>query len=116
METLEILKEQFVSYAISQYQALENGEGRKANRIHKKIHSIYLKLKNLDRVDVLKDFLNDEHECVRLWVAGFCLKIAPKLAEQELKRLKKSSDFLISSAAEVTLKLYRNNEWDKLLV
>ena len=114
METLEILKEQFVSYAISQLQALENGEGRKANRIHKKIHSIYLKLKNLDRVDVLKDFLNDEHECVRLWAAGFCLKIAPKLAEQELK--KKSEDFFISSAAEVTLKLYRNNEWDKLLV
>lgn len=56
METLEMLKERFVSYAISQYQALENGEGRKANRIHKKIHSIYLKLKNLDKVDVLKDF------------------------------------------------------------
>lgn len=88
METVEALKKQFVNYAIEHSQFYENGEGKKANRIHKKIHSLYLKIKSLDKIDVLKDFLDDEHECVRLWAAGFCLKIAPELAIQELTKLK----------------------------
>ena len=111
-----MLKKQFVSSVIEHSQAYENGEGKKANRIHKKIHSLYLKIKSLDKIDVLKDFLDDEHECVRLWAAGFCLKIAPELAIQELTKLRKSSNFFIRTDAEITLKLYRNNEWDKLLV
>lgn len=49
-------------------------------------------------------------------VSRFLLKEEPKLAEKGLKKLKKSSNFFIRTDAEVTLKLYQNNEWDKLLV
>lgn len=116
METIEILKIKFEKYAIEQYIALCEGSGKKANCAHKKIHLLYLKIRNLDRVDIFTEFLHHEHENVRLWAAGFCLKAYPHLAEKELKKLSKSSDFFISSAAKCTLKLYQNNEWDKLLI
>lgn len=113
METIEALKKQFISYAVEHSLFYENGEGKKANRIHKKIHLLYLKIRELDKADILKELLDDEHECVRLWAAGFCLEIAPDVAIRELK---KSSNFFIRTDAEVTLKLYQNNEWDKLLI
>ena len=80
------------------------------------MHLLYLKIKEFDKVDILRELLDDEHECVRLWAAGFCLKTIPNAAVQELKKLKKSSNFFIRTDAEVTLKLYKNREWDKLLV
>lgn len=116
METIEILKKKFVDCVIEHAHLIEKGEGKKANRIHKKIHSLYLNIIELGRVDIFKDFLKYEDENIRLWSAGFLLKAEPKLAEKELKKLKKSSNFFIRTDAEVTLKLYHNNEWDKLLV
>lgn len=116
METIETLKIKFEQYAIEQYLALCEGSGKKANRAHKKIQLLYAKIKDLNRVDVFTEFLHHEHENVRLWAAGFCLKVYPDLAEKELKKLLKSSDFFIRSAAKCTLSLYKNNEWDKLVV
>lgn len=115
METIEKIKKDFEDYVIQQNLALAEGNGKKANRFHKKIQNLYRNVRDINRVDIFKDYLNDKNESVTLWAAGLCLKEYPEVAQKKLVELSKSSDSMICLSAKATLEFYMKGMWDKLI-
>lgn len=103
METIDDLKKIFVQYANEQSYAFTEGNGRKANRFHKKIEDLYIKASCLYNDDVFKDFLTSENENVKLWVSCFYLEKYPNEAKKNLQDLIKSSEPIISLSAKMKL-------------
>ena len=60
METLESIKQEFKDRTVKQGQAFREGSGKKANHQHKKIWQLYERVKSMNRLDLFKDFLDDD--------------------------------------------------------
>ena len=103
MATLEKIKVDFEKFAIEQSCAFAEGEGKKANRFHKKIQLLHKQAKELDCINVFESFLDNKNENVMLWASIFCLEISPKLAWKNLVNLSHSSEPIISLSAKATL-------------
>lgn len=108
MITKEKIKEQFLVQAIEHGIAYSNGDYKKANKIHKKLHELYKKTNQNGFGDVFSEFINNEDENVRLWAAIFTLKTDEKIAIMVLNKLSKDSN--IKMTAKVTLQLWEEGK------
>lgn len=118
METMttEEIKEYFVKYVNLHSNAVDEGCSKKANQYHKKILNLYHLAKEQNCIkEVFEDFLNNSDEAIRLWAAGFCLKLCPTLSEKVLINITKSSDPFRSISAQATLEFYKTGQWDKIV-
>lgn len=109
METIDELKKNFVQYVNEQSNAFAEGNGKKANRFHKKIQDLYLKVSTLYGSEEFEEFLYSENENVKLWASCFCMEIYPDKSRQNLQDLLKSSEPIISLAAKMKLESGRFN-------
>ena len=103
METIEKIKANFEKFAIEQFCAFAEGNGKKANRFHKKIQLLHGQAKELDCINVFEAFLDNTNENVKLWASIFCLDISPKLAWKNLVELSHSLEPIISLSAKAAL-------------
>lgn len=113
METLENLRDEYEKYCQEHWIAINEGNSRIANLIHKKITQITQKAKDSNLFDIFIPFLEHENENTKLWTACLYLDIYPKEALKVLKELSKSSDFIISFEAKATIKLYKEGKWEE---
>lgn len=116
MEPLEILKKKFEDYVALHNDALAKGNGKMANRIHKKIQDLYHQVKNANQIEIFRDYLDSYDESMCLWAASLCLKTYPQEAEKQLVKLSKSTNPMISISAKAALDFYTKGSWDKLIV
>lgn len=103
METIDELKKYFVQYVNEQSNAFAEGNGKKANRFHKKIQDLHLKASALYGNDFFTEFLNSEDENIKLWASCFCIETYPDKSRKNLQDLLKSSEPIISLAAKIKL-------------
>ena len=107
--TKEKIKEKFLNEAIDHGNAISEGNGTKANKIHKKIQALYSRAKELEESCVFCELLDNSSENVRLWAATFTLKTSPDLAEQCLINLSKSPT-ITGLSAKTTLILWKQGK------
>ncbi|MBD1432692.1 DUF2019 domain-containing protein [Sphingobacterium sp. DN00404] len=112
MITKEKIKEEFLINAIEHGEAYSNGNYKKANKLHAKLHDLYNYAKKWNQVEVFSELLQDKNESVRLWSAIFTLKFNPEVAEKILIGLKKESG--VKMTAETTLQLWKEDKLDLL--
>ena len=112
MTTREKIKEKFLIESAEHGTAYSNGDYKRANRLHKKLHDLYNHAKVQNQVDVFSESLNDTNENVRLWSAIFTLKFNSEIAENVLEKLSKQSN--IKMTAETTLNLWREGKLNLL--
>lgn len=108
METIENIKTNFERFAIEQNRALAEGNGKKANRFHKKIQLLHEHAKTLNCVYIFASYLEHENEIIKLWASVFCMEIAPQIAHKNLVKLTHSSEPIISLSAKATLDSLKN--------
>ncbi|MCB9235034.1 MAG: DUF2019 domain-containing protein [Bacteroidia bacterium] len=102
----ENIKHNFLAEAIDHGKAIAEGDNIKANKLHKKIQTLYKKAKESNQVDLFSELLNDSDENVRLWAATFSLKVFPDKAEKELLSLSNSTS-IIGLSARTTLDMWK---------
>ena len=112
MITREKIKEIFLVDSAEHGLAYSNGNYKKANRLHKKLHDLYNLAKKQNQVDIFSELLNDVNENVRIWAAIFTLKYNPEIAEMVLRKLATESN--IKMDAELTLKLWQEGKLELL--
>lgn len=112
-ENIEKIKKSFVDYCLIQYEASLNGDSKTSNKMHKKIMSIYSKLKKNNIQDIVIEYINDENEGVRLCAAVFLLKTKTAIALECLKNLT-NSNTIISLRAKLIMELWEENKMDLL--
>lgn len=103
METIDEIKKNFVQYVNEQSNAFAEGNGKKANRFHKKIQNLHLKVSTIYGNEVFKEFLYSEDENIKLWASCFCMEAYPDRSRKNLQDLLKSSEPIISLAAKMKL-------------
>lgn len=103
METIDDFKRKFVQYVNEQSCALAEGNGKKANRFHKKVQDLHLKVLAFYSDEIFKEFLDSEDDNVKLWASCFCMKIYPDKAKKNLQSLINSSEPIISLSARIHL-------------
>lgn len=103
METIDDLKKKFIQYVNEQSSAISEGNGKRANRFHKKIQDLHLKILNLYDNDVFKEFLDSEDDNIKLWASCFCKEIYPDITKKNLQGLINSSEPMISLSARYHL-------------
>lgn len=113
MITRDKIKEDFLSEALEHSKTIATGDHKKANKLHKKLHSLYGKAKEQGIIDVFEEFLNESDENVRLWAATFSLSSSPELAEKSLKKLTELST-ITGLSAKTTLNLWKDGKLDLL--
>lgn len=106
MITRENIKDSFLAEAIKHGKAIAEGDHKKANKLHKKIQSLYKEAKDSNQVDLFGELLNESDENVRLWAATFTLKFSPDTAEKTLVSLSKLSS-IIGLSAKTTLEMWK---------
>jgi len=100
------LKINFVRKAESHGVAIEDGNSKLANQLHKELMSIYATLKTERRLDEIRDILKDENEeSVILWAATCLLKDDSKLAMPILIELQ-ASPRIIGVSASMTIEMW----------
>ena len=92
-------KKAFIDNAISHGKAIEDGNHKLANKLHKDISKIYNIIKREERWDELKDMVEHSDESVRLWAATFLLHHNQDFALKALKGLEKSKKIFGLSAS-----------------
>lgn len=113
MITRENIKEKFLNDATEHGRAIAIGDHKKANKIHKRIQSLYNQAKELNQVDIFSELLNEVDENVRLWAATFTLKVFPDLAEKALIKLSTLST-ITGLTAKTTLRLWKEGKLNLL--
>ena len=116
METIierDDLKRKFLLDAIEHGKAIDIGDYKAANKIHKKLTALYNKAKNSNQINVFSEMLNEQNENVRLWAATFTLKYSPVLAEKTLFELS-ASPTIRGVGAKTTLALWKENRLNLL--
>jgi Domain of unknown function (DUF2019) len=106
MITKENIKESFLTEAIEHGKAIAEGDHKKANKLHKKIQTLYKKAKDSNQVDLFSELLNESDENVRLWAATFTLKFSPDRAEKTLMSLSNLSS-ITGLSAKTTLVMWK---------
>jgi hypothetical protein len=113
MITRENIKDRFLSAAIEHGQAIAIGDHRKANKIHKKVQSLYNQAKEQNQADVFSELLNEEDESVRLWAATLSLRVLPMIAEKALEKLTELTT-ITGLSAKTTLLLWKEGKLNLL--
>ena len=113
MMTRNKIKEDFLTQAIEHGKALAIGDHKKANKLHKKLQSLYNIAKEQVLVNVSEELLNEDDENVRLWAATFSLGSSTDLAEECLEKLTKSTS-ITGLSAQTTLHLWKDGKLDLL--
>lgn len=111
--TREEIRIQFVIEATEHGKAISVGDNKKANKIHKKLQSLYNLAKEQSQAEIFSELLNTSDENVRLWAAIFTLKIFPDLALKTLEELTALSS-ITGLTAETTLHLWREGKLNLL--
>jgi len=94
-------------------KAISVGDHKKANKLHKKLQSLYNFAKEQSQTEVFSELLNTSDENVRLWAATFTLKVFPDLAQKALEELAVSSS-ITGLTAKTTLHLWREGKLNLL--
>ena len=110
---MEKTKAKLVDYASKHYIAMCDGNGKMANYIHKKLTSVYNKVRDAGKQEIFIDLLNHQNEGIRHFAAVCLLKTNPKLAIDCLNKLVELPG-IISSQAKMTLYLWDRDELDLL--
>lgn len=116
MEEKEIMKEDFIKYVLEHANAEKEGNSKKANRIHKKIATLYQKAKEKGYIDIFHSLLDCKNEDIRIWAASFSLKTEPRKARKALVKLTHSKSIFISFPAKSILESFDKEDWEHLLV
>jgi len=106
MTTREKIKEKFLAFAIEHGIAYSNGDYKKANKLHKKLQSLYNQVKKQNQSDIFSEFMTNENRSVKLWAASFTLRVFPDLAVKTLEEISILSDSF-GSTAKILLELWR---------
>ena len=114
METIENLKKQYVKHCQEHWVAINNGDSKNANKLHKKIILVAKKIIASGKFDMINDFLESQDENIKLWTACLQLRTYPDKALKALHELTCSSNFFISFDAKETIKLYKSGKWDDI--
>ena len=88
---MEKISKYFRELSIKHAEAIQTGNNKVANRLHKKLMSLYNDIKNNEEINIIKELSKDENESVRLWSATFLLKSNSEFALKLLNDLKKSN-------------------------
>ena len=113
MMTVDAIKEKFITCASEHGRAHRDGDYKKANRLHRKLHDLYNLVKSQNMLDVFSELLTNSDESVRAWAATFSLKAFPILAEESLSELAQLPS-LTGLDAEMTLRLWKDDKLDLL--
>jgi hypothetical protein len=106
MTTRKNIKERFLTDAIEHGKAMAEGDYKKANKLHKKLHTLYKNAKDSNQVDVFSESLNESDENIRLWAATFTLKFSPDIAEKTLLSLSNLSS-IAGLSAKTMLEMWK---------
>ncbi len=101
----EVLK--FAEACIFKGECERLGDSRKEKREYRKIRSLYLFLKENQRLYELIELLDHENPYVRLWAAAYTLQISPQKSEKVLEELIPLKGTLVGLSASITLKEWR---------
>jgi hypothetical protein len=107
MITRDSIKEKFLNEVAEHGQAVEVGDHKEANKIHKKLYALYILAKEQNQADIFSELLIETDENVRLWAATFTLKIYPDLAEKTLSNLAELSN-ITGLSAKTTIHLWKD--------
>ena len=113
MGTIESMKEKYETLCAEHGNALNEGDSKRANFLHKKIMLLIQQAKYANHFDIFLPFLESKNENVKLWTATGYLQTHPLIALKALEELSKSPDFFINWKAKATIKLYKNGEWEQ---
>jgi len=81
------LEKKFELFCRQYGEGIANGDYKKVNKIHKKLHEIHLSVKENKFENFFEQFIRSENENVRLNAATFSLKTNPSLGIEALKEL-----------------------------
>lgn len=109
---IEKIKNEFLINSAEHGEAYSNGDYKKANKLHKKLHDLYNFVKEHKKLEIFNESLNDENENIRFWSAIFTLKMNSEIAEKILEELSINSN--IKMTAKTTLHLWKNGKLDLL--
>ncbi len=113
MITRKNIKDRFLVETLAHGKAIEIGDYKKANKIHKKIQALYGKAKEQNQSDVFSELLNEADENARLWAATFTLRVFPDLAEKALEDLSVLST-ITGLSAKTTIHLWKEGKLNLL--
>jgi len=88
---MERISRKFKELSIKHEEAIQTGNNKTANRLHKELMSLYYDIKNNEDFIIIKELSKDKNESVRLWAATFLLKSNSEFALKLLNDLKKSN-------------------------
>jgi len=96
----------FIEACIIKGEAGEVGDSKTDNKQYKIINSVYILMKNSNRLDEFVNLLNHESPYVRLWASAYALQVTNSMAEEVLETL---ADFkgLLGFEAMMTLQEWR---------
>jgi hypothetical protein len=109
---IEKIKSDFLINSAEHGEAYSNGDYKKANKLHKKLHDLYNLVKEHEKLEIFNESLNNENENVRFWSAIFTLKFNSEIAEKILEELSINSN--IKMTAKTTLHLWKEGKLDLL--
>ena len=105
--------DKFVEGAVLRGKAISTGDYKTANKLSKKLHDFYIRIKDTDGLNKLAAFLNHENENVRYYAAIYYLKYDEEVALTVLEELTKLPT-IISTSAKMTLEAWRKGLLDAL--
>jgi len=111
--TREEIRTHFVIKAAEHGKAISVGDHKKANKIHKRLQTLYNLSKEQSQTEVFSELLDASDENVRLWAATFTLKVFPDLAQKALEDLTELSS-ITGLTAKTTLHLWREGKLNLL--
>jgi hypothetical protein len=95
----------FIENAIQHGSAIEQGEHKKANKMHTKLFASYLEIKQDEKWQELDELVYHAGDSVKFWAAAFLLEYNNQLAVRVLKELTKSPK-IIGLSASTTLDMW----------
>lgn len=106
MMTKENIAEEFVQLALRHGSAIQQGDYKTANKIHRQLQRLYTIAHEMGRPEMFAEFLREEDENVRLWAAVYTLKYNAHTAEEVLNDLSKLKS-ITALTADTTLKMWK---------
>lgn len=103
----------FIDYAVKHGEAIEKGNHKVANKLHKQLMSVYETINQAGKWSELKELFQHPNESVKLWASTFLLKNDNVAALKVLHELAKSPR-IIGLTASTTIDMWRKGMLDLL--
>ena len=100
------LETEFVQLATSHGNAIEKGEHKEANKIHRKLTSVFKEIQSKGESNILKELVGHSDESVKLWASTFLLRIDETLALSTLNEISKSKK-IFGLSASTTIDMWK---------